>query len=1726
MSATTVRYSKLVTTDLVNNAINFAESGAMGHRVQIPMSVDDLNTFFVWDRPVGSSRAVGHFNSTGVSGKDFNTMLLSSLSRVYTDIDSVTNGLSFSSAILDANTDGRIRKGGNVSSNDLVMAYVLYKCYGSSAAPTKEVIYNLEDAQEMLTNEILLTSIRTSFNTEEALSGSPGLNKGAVDAMFRDLLASDPMRFFDARGNQIGGIFETNADASSTGSWGFVENDKIEMRVQFRFTNSVTRRGVQDPTQDIATAANTEDTETVVIAAGSTFTIRLQIIATDTQAGAAAKAAASSTAIADALAAEVAATARAVSNAQAASRAAELARQAAASQTAAAQARYAKAVSDNAAQATAAAAAMAAAAAAKALCDEALASGKTESEIQNQRAAAVAAQAAANNAKAIADAAAADLQNAKNAMEVSIAALAKAQTDAATATAAVAKANAAASAASLAKSQSDAAALADSKAAADAASDPFTKNLTDAEKKILDPRTVSDALALANSVTNARLAAQQKDQTAASALAAATSAALKATQDLAVAISNGSTASDIQILRAASVTAAANKEAAQVVAVSANNDLIAALNSEDAAIAAWSKALTDANTLSVNLANANVNAKQRVYDDASGAYTHANGLYISAQAATAVAQATLAAAIAAGATATETQVKQAAVLSCQAAEDLAKKEKDRTAVAKEQANVALTAANTAATAASSKQDADDGVISAQTINFLAIRTSAITEQRTYTTAATRNATISNLVSLHIIKINAAVAQEQANAAYDAANDAVNVAITSGKTVPEVLALRTALQKAATVKSVATSALETAFQNWNVAKTAAGVGSQEDPSGAAILDGAAAALIVQITNAKVNTLVATYFSAKNAAIQAREAANNAASVLSVAQKALEQAILSGATLGEISDLRKAALDAAAASDRAENLANTTEASFDVAQGEINADPTAVAILDATLEIQAAATTAAETSELNIILMKAYENDMNAMKNYTITTIAQQTAEAAVADANNGGASVETLSTLVLASMDAAKRASDALAVKIRMDNALSTALEWVGVSADPSGVLALSTSRDAISSFAFAAQANDLVNAYMRLYTIWVNSKSATLAAKAKYDVDVAALNTAITQGAGVSAIAALQATVTASANALATATNAETLANTARLYALGDVNANASAVAILNQAGTLQTTIINGAKSNMLVTAYLNALAASNAATVGFDSARNVSMLAQSTMNMAILSGNSIAEIQNARNAAQAAAAKEAESRAAMDAAHAAANNARGTLEVDGGAIAILQSTMNAQEAAISGAAANARAKAYFQAKAAHVAALADSTTKQAAYDVATTALDQAITAGASIEAIRALRTTAQTAGEAASNALRLSNAAKAAADAAALEANKDPNAAAILQLQMEYDANRIALAKANSLLALYISAMARAAELNHSYELAREASTIAQNALDAAIVSGAGIDVIQGLRDTAVQTATNSAIAKAAADAATAAAYQSRTNASYDAIASAIMDAQRQFGLRATGLALVNADRIAATNAYTYLSAIKEQALYEQGLLNAAQTAVSAGISAGLVAQEIVNLQAAAQTAALTYASTMASVSSFASYSTMTVATLNRDLAAYNAIAYPITDLAILDVFEVNLVGFGQQMISDDYTTLYFRPDTAQTIKTAIAGDDLNDNILVDLPIVGTGVGNVSTLISTVEIVASNPLTDSIYSSISMYTSSIKMTFTSPVSVGDTRFFIVTGRGALNGNN
>ena len=245
------------------NDVNFADVEDYGHRVQVEVSRNKMNSFFRWQRAAGTARPVALVGNTA----ELRAAILSALGTGYSDIDGVTGGLHFGSTALSANPDARIRKDGAISSNDIPLAYVLYKLYGNSCVQTLDNVYNLGDAYGMLTNETVADAILASMVAAEG---------GALDSMFRDLLAADPRRFFLPSGVPITGIFETNVDIAGSGSWLLVERDTVEVKLKLMFHSKITRRGVAGRQHNLTPGGNSGAQQTI-ISPGDFFYIRLQL---------------------------------------------------------------------------------------------------------------------------------------------------------------------------------------------------------------------------------------------------------------------------------------------------------------------------------------------------------------------------------------------------------------------------------------------------------------------------------------------------------------------------------------------------------------------------------------------------------------------------------------------------------------------------------------------------------------------------------------------------------------------------------------------------------------------------------------------------------------------------------------------------------------------------------------------------------------------------------------------------------------------------------------------------------------------------------------------------------------------------------------------------------------------------------------------------------------------------------------------------------------------------------------------------------------------------------------------------------------------------------------------------------------------------------------------------------------------------------------------------------
>ena len=272
-------YADVVEVDLASNNVNFADVEDYGHRVVVNVLRSGVNNFLGWERLVDTDRPKAKILTAGET--DFKAQIVAAIERGFIDVDGVTTGLHFGSTHLDTNnTDTRLRNSGaNRSANDIPLCFILYKLYGKSTATTLGKIFNLEDAHNMLTNAAVADAITDSFKgLFDATPNTTG-TAASVDTMFRDLLAADPYRFFNAQGIPNAGIFETNADTAGSGSWNLTADDIIEVKLKLIFNSNITRRGVAGREHNLtATDADaTQENQQTVIEPNDFFYVRLQL---------------------------------------------------------------------------------------------------------------------------------------------------------------------------------------------------------------------------------------------------------------------------------------------------------------------------------------------------------------------------------------------------------------------------------------------------------------------------------------------------------------------------------------------------------------------------------------------------------------------------------------------------------------------------------------------------------------------------------------------------------------------------------------------------------------------------------------------------------------------------------------------------------------------------------------------------------------------------------------------------------------------------------------------------------------------------------------------------------------------------------------------------------------------------------------------------------------------------------------------------------------------------------------------------------------------------------------------------------------------------------------------------------------------------------------------------------------------------------------------------------
>ena len=1119
-----VKYRKIVSLTLANNAIMFTESAITGHRVQIQMSVDDLNTFFIWQRASGTSRPIGHF-LPDVSGVKFSDIVLDSLNKVYTDLDGNTDGLNFSSYIFDANVDARTRGcGGRVSSNDLVMAYILYKCYGASACPTANVIYNLEDAQAMLSSGAVSMSITASFEEDEAMATLGGTDLGGVDSMFRNVLASAPLRFFQANGTQIPGLFETNfvcppSDPPAQGSWQFMENDILELRMTFAFQQPVAHEAID--------AVGTQSVNTV-IKAGDTFSIRLQILATDTSSGAAAKAAAAAVAAAAAAAASSTAQQQAAANAMAAAAHAQQAVNSAAAQEQADAAQLLLIMTEHAQQQITVNNDFTIYGAAEASLNAAIVSGSAYSFTQQTRANALAAAAALTTNQTILANLSTQLVLTKLMHDAAVSTLAGNQTVAAAALLTSATANSITAAAALAAAQAAAAA-----AVVPCRTSPVQDELAKYPQIIL-----SNQLAFTNA-SNATLGAWSNALNAQANEETSLSQLTNAQQVMNMAIILGNM-SGIQIMMA-------NVNAYTAIEAKANANLlstnIALVTSAAREYSAYTTLLANSNT-AANLSN--LIATDVYLTASSNLSTAVSNVSTLAASNTIVKQLLSTTQATAGGNSDPTLVSTllsytTLSLSTNSALTLANGSSSAAQVllGAANSNLAVTTSNLSTVAAVT--DAALSTFSTTMASMLDYEEYVLNNPSTIQSAQVIN-------SAHLTYNTMLENQELAQNALTVASRLLDTAIANQETPQKIALLQAGVSAAQAKLASADAALSTASALY----TSATVAATEDPNALAILNLAATNMTQNISTALNNQLANYLYSAIKTENSLTTVLNDASVAYTVAMGALNNAITAGKGISEIQVLNRAVDSAKAAYSKAAIAAAAAVAAVSTAQSGVTADPNTVSILDSAAMIGYSTTQGALANSLVQQVTALYQEGAAAAHSTFVAQINYSTSVCALVSAVAGGATLPQITALQKAVGDASYIYAKTSQASIQLGTALVNEEQVAAVNP-----LALGIMNATLVNADASAMTTSVTN---NAETILVaeGATASTLVAmqlgQNTYDLAMAKLDSEISAGLG---IAQIQAAQTALINAGASLANV-TMAYNNSLSTLTQVQANFS----------------------------------------------------------------------------------------------------------------------------------------------------------------------------------------------------------------------------------------------------------------------------------------------------------------------------------------------------------------------------------------------------------------------------------------------------------------------------------------------------------------------------------------------------------------------------------------
>jgi hypothetical protein len=921
------------------------------------------------------------------------------------------------------------------------------------------------------------------------------------------MLASAPLRFFQANGTQIPGLFETNfvcppSDPPAQGSWQFMENDILEVRLTFAFQQPVAHESID--------AVGTQSTNTV-IKPGDTFSIRLQILATDTSSGAAAKAAAAAVAAAAAAAASSTAQQQAAANAMAAAARAQQAVNSAAAQEQADAAQLLLIMTEHAQQQITVNNVAAIYGAAEASLNAAIVSGSAYSFTQQTRANALAAAAAVTKNETILANLSTQLVLTKLKHDAAVSTLAGNQTVVAAALLTSATANSITAAAALAAAQAAAASAA-------AASVPCRTSAIQEELAKYPQIILSNQLAFTNA-SNATLGtwsnalkAQANEETALSQLTNA-----QQVMNMAIILGN---MSGIQIMMANVNAYTAIESKAKATLLSTNIALITAAATE---YSSYTSLLTNSNT-AANLSNL---IATDVYLTASSNLSTAVTNVSTVTASNTIVQQLLSTTQASARGSSDPTLVSTLLsytnLSLSTASALTLANGSSSA-----ALLVLNAANSNLTVTASNLSTVAAITDAALSTFSTTMAARLDYEQSVITNPSTIQSAQRINSAHLTYNTMLENQQFAQNALTVARRLLDTALANQETPQKIALLQAGVSAADAKLASAEAALRTASGLY----TSATVAATEDPNALAILNLAASTMTQNISTALNNQLANHLYSVIQTENSVTTVLNDASVAYTLAMGALGSAITAGKGISEIQVLNRAVDSAKAAYSRAAIAAAAAVAAVSTAQSQVTADPNTVSILESAAIIGYSTTQGALANSLVKQVTALYQEGVAAAHSTFVAQINYSTSVASLVSAVAGGGTLPQITGLQAAVNDASYIYAKTTQASIQLGTALVNEEQTAAVNPLALGIM------NATLVNADASAMTTSVTNHTETILVAEGATASTLVAmqlgQKVYDIAMANLDSEISKGLG---IAQIQAAQTALINAGASLAN-------------------------------------------------------------------------------------------------------------------------------------------------------------------------------------------------------------------------------------------------------------------------------------------------------------------------------------------------------------------------------------------------------------------------------------------------------------------------------------------------------------------------------------------------------------------------------------------------------------